>query len=143
MKLPVYPIYVPSMGRKIPGEESLDRLKHLPYLSWSQWITTVSEMKYGIHLMRTHAAGTFALNCAFLGIPCIGYNALDTQQLLHPCTTIQLGDLAKAKRLAIQLKEDEKFYKQCSESTKGLYEQHYTEEKFMKHMNEIFKKELK
>ena len=35
-------------------------------------------------MMRTHAAGTFALNCSYLGIPCIGYKGLDTQSTLHP-----------------------------------------------------------
>ena len=75
-------VYAPSMGRKQPGEEQL--INHLPYMNWKQWIHTLNKFKYGIHLMRTHAAGTFALNCAYLGIPCIGYKGLDTQEILHP-----------------------------------------------------------
>ena len=43
--------------------------------------------------MRTHAAGTFAMNCGFHGIPCVGYNGLDTQEILHPPTTVDIGDL--------------------------------------------------
>jgi len=142
MNLPVYPIFVPSMGRKITGEESLDRIKHLPYLSWTQWIATLSEMKYGIHLMRTHAAGTFALNCSFLGIPCIGYKGLDTQEKLHPELTIKVGDIDEAKYFATKLKEDEEFYRICEIRTKHLYKVNYSEEVFLEHMNEIFKKEL-
>ena len=44
--------------------------------------------------MRTHVAkGTFSMNCSFHGIPCIGYRGLDTQQILHPLTTVEVGDL--------------------------------------------------
>ena len=64
-------VCVPSMGRKIEGEEQMENLTHLSYLNWTNWIAELSKRKYGVHLMRTHAAGTFALNCAYLGIPCI------------------------------------------------------------------------
>ena len=64
------PIHIPSMGRKIEGEEQMSNLNHLPYMNWVEWIKTLNTFKYGIHMMRTHAAGTFALNCAYLGIPC-------------------------------------------------------------------------
>ena len=33
------------------------------------------------------------MNCGFHGIPCIGYKGLDTQQILHPNTTIEVGDI--------------------------------------------------
>ena len=78
--------------------------------------------------MRTHAAGTFALNCGFHGIPCIGYKGLDTQEILHPLTTVDVGDLEKAKNIAKKLKESEKFYNLCSDTIKKKYESNYTEE---------------
>lgn len=136
------PIYVPSMGRKIEGEEQLTNLTHLPYMSWTEWITALSEMKYAVHLMRIHAAGTFFLNTSWLGIPSIGYKGLDTAQILHSDLTVELGDLTTAKKLLLKLKTDGDFYIHCSETTKENYEKYYTEEKFIIHMNEIFKKEL-
>jgi hypothetical protein len=57
--------------------------------------------------MPTHAAGTFALNCAYHGIPCIGYEGLDTQELCFPHLTVEMGNLNKAKQLAEKLKIDE------------------------------------
>ena len=39
------------------------------------WIYELSKHKYGIQL-GTAAAGTFNLNCSYLGIPCIGYYIL-------------------------------------------------------------------
>ena len=57
-------IYAPSMGRKQPGEENL--VTHLPYVDWKGWMHQLNRFKYGVHLMRTHAAGTFALNCAIV-----------------------------------------------------------------------------
>ena len=70
--------------------------------------------------MPTHAAGTFALNCAYWGIPCIGYKGLDTQHL-HPSLTVDFGDLHTAKILASKLKNDDDFYKSCSEECKTNY----------------------
>ncbi len=120
------PIYAPSMGRKQEGEEQLG-LHHLPYLNWKQWIHELNKYKYGVHLMRTHAAGTFALNCSYLGIPCIGYYGLDTQEILHPLTTIDIGDLKNAKKILNKLHSDAEFYLECSNITKNLYEQNYKE----------------
>jgi hypothetical protein len=125
------PIYVPSMGRKIEGEEQMPNLNHLPYMNWVEWIKTLNQFKYGIHLMRTHAAGTFALNCAYLGIPCIGYEGLDTQEKCHPELTVKLGDLDTAKKLLTLLKTDKKFYNECSKITKKLYTSYYNENEFI------------
>ena len=124
------PIYVPTMGRKIKGEEQMPNLNHLPYMDWLDWIKELNKFKYGIHLMRTHAAGTFALNCAYLGIPCIGYEGLDTQEECHPNLTIKLGDLATAKEKLMLLKTDKDYYKECSEVAKINYKQYFHENKF-------------
>jgi hypothetical protein len=115
------PIYIPSMGRKIDGEENMPELNHLPYMNWVEWIKTLNTFKYGVHMMRTHAAGTFALNCAYLGIPCIGYEGLDTQEKCHPNLTVKLGDLASAKEKLILLKTDKDFYNECTFSAKENY----------------------
>ena len=124
------PIYIPSMGRKIKGEEQMPNLNHLPYMNWVEWIKALNNFKYGIHLMRTHAAGTFALNCAYLGIPCIGYEGLDTQKICHPDLTVKLGDLATAKEKLIQLKSDKQWYDRCSVIAKEQYHDHYQEKNF-------------
>jgi len=124
------PIYIPSMGRKIEDEEQMSNLNHLPYMNWVEWIKTLNNFKYGVHLMRTHAAGTFALNCAYLGIPCIGYEGLDTQEKCHPDLTVKLGDLAAAKELLILLKTDQSFYNNCSILSQKNYTKYYSESKF-------------
>ena len=124
------PIYIPSMGRKIEGEEEMDNLNHLPYMNWVEWIKTLNKFKYGIHMMRTHAAGTFALNCAYLGIPCIGYEGLDTQEKCHPNLTVKLGDLVDAKKKIIELKNNKDWYRECSKVAKFNYKQYYHESKF-------------
>jgi len=121
-------VYAPSMGRKQELEEQL--VTHLPYMNWKQWIHELNKFKFGVHLMRTHAAGTFALNCAYLGIPCIGYQGLDTQVILHPETTLEIGDLESARKIAENLRNDKEFYLYSSTLCKGLYKDHYTEESF-------------
>ena len=133
------PIYIPSMGRKIEGEEQMPNLNHLPYMNWTQWIKTLNNFKYGVHLMRTHAAGTFALNCAYLGIPCIGYEGLDTQEKCHPSLTVKLGDLVDAKKKIIELKNNKDWYRECSKIAKFNYKQYYHEDKFNTTWKEQFK----
>lgn len=129
------PIYIPSMGRKIEGEEQIPNLNHLPYMNWVEWIKTLNNFKYGVHLMRTHAAGTFALNCAYLGIPCIGYEGLDTQEKCHPNLTVKLGDLDTAKKLITKLKTDDEFYYTCSSTAKESYRSYYSEQIFLNKFN--------
>lgn len=122
-------IYSPKMGRREEGESQLG-ITQLPYLEWNQWITELSKRKIGIHMMRTHAAGTFALNCAYLGIPCIGYEGLDTQRVLHPDLTVKDGDLLSARKLIKKLHNDIEFYILCSNTSLKLYKKHYYEQTF-------------
>lgn len=124
-------IYSPQMGRRQEGEEQLG-ITQLPYLQWDEWISELSKRKIGIHMMRTHAAGTFALNCSYLGIPCIGYEGLDTQRILHPELTVADGDLATARKLIDKLYNDEEFYILCSKQATEAYQQYYTEDNFKK-----------
>ena len=126
------PISCPSMGRKQQQEDLIDDINYLPYMSWREWIHTLGQFNIGIHLMRTHAAGTFAMNCAFHGIPCIGYYGLDTQEILHPLLTVELGDLKRAVKLAKKLKKDKDFYNDCSSVARDRYLNQYSEEVWLK-----------
>lgn len=132
------PIYSPSMGQRQEGEEQLG-ITQLPYLNWVDWIKELNKVKIGVHLMRTHAAGTFALNCAFLGIPCIGYKGLDTQQICHPTLSIDPGDLLEARNLIRILNNDKDFYDYCSKEAKNNYKENYHEDKF----NSAWEKQFK
>ena len=130
-------IYSPQMGRRTEGEEQLG-ITQLPYVNWDEWISELSKRKIGIHMMRTHAAGTFALNCSYLGIPCIGYDGLDTQRILHPELCVADGDLDTARNLIYRLHNDQEFYTLCSDMTLMMYEEHYHELKF-KFLEDILK----
>lgn len=123
-------IYAPSMGRRQSKEDQL--VTHLPYMDWKAWIHILNKFKIGVHLMRTHAAGTFALNCAYLGIPCIGYKGLDTQEICHPATTIEVGNLGRAKELIKKLDSDQEFYESNSVAARASYRRHYSRETFLK-----------
>ena len=133
------PISAPSMGRKQPQESDIQDINYLPYMSWRDWINTLGQYNVGVHLMRTHAAGTFAMNCAFHGIPCIGYKGLDTQEILHPLTTVEVGDLDDARRIAKKLKT-EKFYDLCNTTIVQRFEAFYTENIWKENWNRQWKK---
>jgi len=132
------PLASPMMGRRQEGEAQLG-ITQLPYMVWTDWIKNLNKVKYGVHLMRTHAAGTFALNCAYLGIPCIGYKGLDTQEICHPSLSIDLGDIPKAIEMAHKLKNDKGFYNFCSKAAKDNYNKYYHEDKFNTTWKEQFK----
>ena len=130
------PIWAPSMGRKQEQEDAIEDIHYMAYMSWREWINALSDFNIGIHLMRTHAAGTFAMNCAFHGIPCIGYYGLDTQETLHQHLSVAVGDLEKAKHLATELKHDDGlFYQMCSNSSREMFKKFYTEEAWLENWN--------
>ena len=125
--------YGVSMGRKQEQEDQIDDIKYLPYMLWRDWINHIGQYRVGVHLMRTHAAGTFSMNLSWHGTPVIGYKGLDTQDLLHPQTTVEVGDLVGARNIMRKLTENEDFYQECSEQTKELFNKHYSEKAWLKH----------
>ena len=122
------PITAVTTGRMKPEEEQV--LKHIPWVMWREWIDILSQFNIGIQL-GTASAGTFNLNCSFHGIPCIGYSNVNTQNILHPLTTVDVGDIGKAKEIARKLKDD-KFYDKCMKETQRIYKNYYSEDKFRK-----------
>jgi len=129
------PVYAPTTGRMKPEERGL-HINHLEWMQWYQWIHVISKFYAGVQL-GTAAAGTFNLNLSFHGIPCIGYESLNTQAILHPETTVKDGHVDKARELANRLVNDVAFYEKCSRDTRRLYEKHYSEEVFVKKTMEI------
>ena len=100
-------------------------VKHLPRVMWLDWIKQLSTFKYAVHLMPTVAAGTFSLNCSYLGIPCIGNGLVDTQAYCQPELAIEVQDVMGARLLAKQLVQDKDFYEQCSKEAKENYQKYY------------------
>ena len=129
------PITAVTTGRMKSEEKEV--LNHIPWVMWREWIDILSQFNVGIQL-GTASAGTFNLNCSFHGIPCIGYYNVNTQNILHPLTTVDVGEIDKAKEIANKLK-DEKFYKLCMETTKKRYNNYYSEEVFVNHWNSLWK----
>ena len=131
-------IFAPSMGRKIEREDEMN-IKHLPYMNWVEWMNHLSQFKYAVHLMPTHAAGTFALNCAYHGITCIGYEGLDTQAHCHPQLTIKMNDLRNARKLANRLRTDSSFYETACETAKNNFNVFFGEKEYIYKMNKLLK----
>lgn len=119
------PIWAQESHSKRENEELVDNLNHFPRMPWNQWMKQVSTFKYAVHLMPTVAAGTFSLNCAYFGIPCIGNKNVDTQRLCHPELSVDVDDVESARTLANALLKDKEFYNHCSNNAKQLYRKHY------------------
>ena len=113
------PIFVPSSHCKQQNEEHIPNLTHLSWVMWNDWMKQLSTFKYSVNLMPTVAAGTFSMNCAYFGIPCIGNENVDTQKNLFPELCVDVNDVYKAKLLASRLKNDVDFYEKVSTYAKN------------------------
>jgi hypothetical protein len=130
-------ISVPMVGfksGKFKNGEEQSGIKYLPWMRWDQFMFELSKFKYGVHMYQP-SAGQFPLNCAYLGIPCVGPNDINTQRDLHPMTSVDRGDLIGAIKKLQLLKLNSDFYEECSYIAKKLYEDDYSEKLFVKKIN--------
>ena len=123
--------YITSMHNKREFEDQIEDLNHISYSNWLDWMGILSKFKYAVHLMPTVAAGTFSLNCAYFGIPCIGNEKLDTQRLCFPELSVDVEDIYKARNLALKLKSDSVFYDECSNYAKEKYTELFSKTKWL------------
>ena len=130
-------IYAPQMGRMEKDEISLEEINHLPYMQWNEWITKLSQFKYAVHLNPNTIGGTFHLNCAYLGIPCIGNIDTNTQKLCFPDLSIEPNDIKKGKELVKKLRKNKEFYVYCSNQSKKLYKKYFHESVYKTIWNKI------
>ena len=130
----------PTTGRMKEDERLLD-INHLPWVQWNDWMYELSKCKYGVQL-GTAAAGTFNLNCSYLGIPCIAYDNVNTQKYLHPDLSVPNGDIEQARKLAEKIRKDKEFYLHCSNKTKKLFNEIYSEKIYLNKMTNIIDKLL-
>ena len=116
------------MGRMDKLETQIEEINHLPYMQWDEWISTLNNFKYAVHLNPNTIGGTFHLNCAYLGIPCIGNINTNTQKLCFPDLSIESDDIKKGKKLLKKLRRDEEFYLYCNNKAKKRYTKYFSEE---------------
>ena len=131
------PVDIPPMGESRMPKDSWEMapnlgVNYLQYMSWAEWMYNLSRYKVGYMMSAATASGSFALNCAYLGIPCIGDKRADTQSILFPDLAIDVFDNEKALELTFKLKNDLDFYIEVSNKAKRLYKQEFTKEKMIK-----------
>ena len=117
------PMYGFKSGKFKSGEEQ-NGVNYLPWMNWSQFMFELSKCKFGVQTYQA-SAGQFPLNCAYLGIPCIGYNDINTQKDLFPDLSVIRGDIVSARKLVGKLQSDKDFYEHCSSKAKELYNKEY------------------
>ena len=122
-------------GKFKEGEEQ-NGINYLPWMDWSNFMSELSKCKYGVQCYQA-SAGQFPLNCAYLGIPCIGYDDINTQKDLFPDLSVKRGDIQHARKLANTLQNDLSFYNKVSTKAKELYNELYKEDKFLEKWEKI------
>lgn len=128
------PMHGFKAGKFREGEE-VTGIQYMPWKPWNEFMYELSKHRYGVQTYET-SAGQFPLNCAYLGIPCIGYNQVDTQRILHPQLSVEVGDVLAARKLVHKL-QDPEFYSECSKTAKLLYEELYSEKQFLQKMKTL------
>jgi hypothetical protein len=73
----------------------------------------IAQAYLGVHLDPRDTWGRFALDCAAVGIPCVGSNRAQTQRQLFPELTVDWLDCDLAATLVGRLGADSAFYEQC------------------------------
>ena len=131
-------IFAQTSHAMMPDEAIIEQISHLPRMGWDEWMRSLSTFKYAVHLMPTVAAGTFSLNCAYWGIPCIGNKKVDTQRLCFPDLSVYVDDVESAAKMAIKLKNEDNFRNDVSEKAKELYKKEYSEETWIEKFNNIY-----
>jgi len=131
-----HPMYTQTSHCMQNGEDQVPNLHHLPRLTWLDWMKTLSTFKYAVHLMPTVAAGTFSLNCAYFGIPCIGNKDVNTQNTLFPELSVDINDINLANHLAELACTDQQFYDTISKNSMELCRDsyHVNRKKWLDHM---------
>ena len=132
------PKYGFKSGKYKDGEE-INGINYLPWMDWYEFMLELSKCKYGIQTYQS-SAGQFPLNCAYLGIPCIGYNDINTQRDLFPDLSVERGDVFSARQLASRLQTDKDFYDMNVEVSKMIYQESYTEKAFLQKWRKIVEK---
>ena len=134
------PMYGFKSG-KFKKNEDLNGINYLPWMDWLRFMYELSQCKYGVQCYQA-SAGQFPLNCAYFGIPCIGYNDINTQKDLFPSLSVDRGDIVAARKLANKLQSNKEFYNEVSSKSKELYNELYKEDKFIENFGEILNKIL-
>jgi len=63
---------------------------------------------------------------------------LDTQEILHPKLTVELGDLVSAKEKLNLLNSNKEFYNECSSLAIENYNKYYSEVCFLNQVKKIY-----
>ena len=129
------------LNKSLGYEDQLENINHFPRMMWNEWMHKLSSFKYAVHLMPTVAAGTFSLNCAYFGIPCIGNKNVDTQNRCHPLLSVDVSDLDTARKLAKKLKNDRDFYQDCVSVCRINYKHQYSTKKWKDNIVKILNNE--
>ncbi len=132
-----FQLWMPSMGKMSKMETYIEGLNHLPYVDWKNWIYSLNNFKYAIHLNPNNIGGTFSLNCAYLGIPCIGNIETNTQRLCFPDLSVKSTDIKGAVQLLRELINNEDFYSKIIEKAKVQYQWYFSKDAYISNWRKI------
>ncbi len=108
------------------------------------WYSMSSSPQSAItHAWNTQQNRLFLKSCLkiaeFFGVKPLALEGASATPASLEDSTVELGDITKAKQIAEKLRNDEEFYLYCSKFSKLMYKERYNEDKF----NTTFQKQFK
>lgn len=80
---------------------------------WDQYITRANYSLLGLHLDHGHTWGSFPLECAAVGMPCVSSPSLFTQKTLFPGLCVSHHNITGAADMVRKLVSDAGFYEEA------------------------------
>ncbi len=83
-----------------------------PYVEQKDWLPILNRYQVAVHLANETGTGQLQIQCACLGVPCIGTKDIDLQSYLFPELTIDNSELEEGRILMKRLMNDKTFFSQ-------------------------------
>lgn len=145
-KIPGAKIFSPGLRsgtQELINFLGVKHVDHFPYLEWQEYIRKYAPAYLAIHLDTLYTYGRFPLDMAALGIPTIGSNRNQTNNILWPKLTVDpIKHIPLAQKLALRLINESGFYLSQVESARAAlpgFSSDIAKNRLLKIINELRK----
>jgi len=98
----------------------------------------LSKFKIALNLTPMAIGGSFPLQCAMVGVPCVGWDNSHTLKKCFPDLVAPYGDFESLRIILNKLNTEDDFYNKVASQARHIFLKEYNIEEYKKNMNLIF-----